>query len=187
MKERRLLLFLSFIPLAMAVFIWDLDVEFTRQPETEPQESLQNLPLTILEQIQLTQYDPNGQQSQRVSSEVLVSFEHNEQIEITQPTIELRTEQGYWTATSQRGVFFQSENKLSLGGEVTLQKHDSGTPVIMQTSQLDYYPDARLAQTGTPVHIQATGHDIQSDGISVDLANSVYVLTSQVRSRHDPL
>lgn len=187
MKERRLLLFLTFIPLVMAVFIWDLDVEFTNRPDPEPQEAVQDLPLTVLEQAQLTQFDQNGMQSQRVSGETLTSFELDEQIQITRPTFELRTEQGHWTATSQRGVFYQSDNMLSLDGNVTLQKYDTEAPVIMQTEQLNYYPDVRLAQTSTPVSIQTTGHEIQSDGISVDLANSVYVLTSQVRSRHEPL
>ena len=57
----------------------------------------------------------------------------------------------------------------------------------MLTSQLDFYPDSRLAETGEPVSIRATGHDIQSEGISVDLANSVYVLKNRVRSSHEPL
>ncbi|MFX4228017.1 MAG: LPS export ABC transporter periplasmic protein LptC [Porticoccaceae bacterium] len=187
MNERRLLLFLTFLPIALAVFIWDLDVDFTSGPPPQPEQLSSDLPITILEQVQLTQFDQRGLQSQRVSSQRLTSFDVNELVQISQPTLELRTDDSFWTATSQNGVFFQNENRLTLNGDVTLQKQDPNTPVTMLTSQLDYYPDMRLAETDTPVSIQATGHDIRSDGISVDLANSIYVLTNQVRSRHEPL
>mgnify|MGYP003140608483 CR=1 FL=1 len=187
MKERRLLLFLTFLPVALAVFIWDLDVDFTSSAPPQQEQLSSDLPLTVLEEARLTQFDQQGLQSQRVSSQRITSFDANELVQISQPTLELRTDEGFWTATSQNGVFFQNENRLTLNGDVTLQKHDPDTPVVMLTSQLDYYPDMRLAETDTPVSIQASGHDIRSDGISVDLANSIYVLTNQVRSRHEPL
>jgi len=187
MKESRLLLIMTFLPIALAVFIWDLDVDFTSSPAPQSEQVFNDLPLTILEQAQLTQFDQRGLQSQRVSSQRLTSFDAIELIQISQPTIELHTDDGFWTATSQNGVFYQNDNRLTLNGEVTLQKHDSDTPIVMLTTQLVYYPDMHLAETDTPVSIQATGHDIRSDGISVDLAKSIYVLTSQVRSRHAPL
>jgi LPS export ABC transporter protein LptC len=187
MKERRLLLILTFLPIALAVYIWELDVDFTSRILPEPQEQQSNLPLTILEQAQITQFDQHGIQIQRVSSQELASFELNELIQISQPTIELNTNDGHWTATSQNGMFYQNDNRITLRGNVTLEKYDATTPVIMLTSQLDYYPDSRLAETGEPVSIRATGHDIQSEGISVDLANSVYVLKNRVRSSHEPL
>jgi len=187
MKERRLLLLLTFLPIALAVYIWDLDVNFSSSVLPEPQEQQSNLPLTILEQTQITQFDQHGLQVQRVSSQELTSFELDELIQINQPTIELNTNDGNWTATSLNGMFYQNENRITLSGDVTLQKHDANTPVVMYTSQLDYYPDSRLAETDDPVRIQATGHDIQSEGISIDLAHSVYVLTNRVRSSHEPL
>ena len=121
MKERRLLLILTFLPIALAVYIWELDVDFTSRILPEPQEQQSNLPLTILEQAQITQFDQHGIQIQRVSSQELASFELNELIQISQPTIELNTNDGHWTATSQNGMFYQNDNRITLRGNVTLE------------------------------------------------------------------
>lgn len=187
MKERRLLLLLTFLPVALAVYIWELDVDFTSSVLPEQQEHQNDLPLTILEKAQITQFDQHGVQVQRVSSPELLSFELRELIQINQPTIELHTNDGNWTATSQNGMFYQNDNRITLRGDVTLEKHDASTPIVMLTNHLDYYPDSRLAETDEPVSIRATGHDIQSEGIRVDLTNSVYILTNRVRSSHVPL
>ncbi|MEQ9022220.1 MAG: hypothetical protein RLN82_05610, partial [Pseudomonadales bacterium] len=85
MNERRLLLFLTFLPIALAVFIWDLDVDFTSGPPPQPEQLSSDLPITILEQVQLTQFDQRGLQSQRVSSQRLTSFDVNELVQISQP------------------------------------------------------------------------------------------------------
>lgn len=225
MKERRLFLFLTFLPVALAIFFWDLDTRLTSTTsEVKATQAVdeRRLPNTILENTRLTQYDISGRQSQKVASEKLLSNDFQKLINIEKPIITLETDQGHWLAESQTGTFNQLENKLSLYGEVTLtqtpesvtsegtdnqtmrttqgelsEKSDNEpryiglsrlqSPVQMQTEQLDYYPENRLAETSTQVTITTLGHRIESEGIRVDLANSVYTLPKRVRSTHEPM
>jgi len=207
MKERRLFLFLTFLPVAMAIFFWDLD---TRLVNSSTNNSANNntlvdeekLPTTILEHTRLTQYDISGLQSQQVTSERLLSNDFQKIVAIELPVITLETDDGLWVAKSQTGTFNQLENRLSLFGSVTLTQTPSiqisdsqikesrpriQNPVQMQTEQLDYYPEIRLAETTLPIVITSVGHHIESKGIRVDLANSVYTLPERVRSTHEPL
>lgn len=212
MKERRLFLFLTFLPIALAIFFWDLDTRLVNSSDNT--QALNNsaideekLPTTILENTRLTQYDISGLQSQQVTSERLLSNNFQKVVDIESPVITLETNDGLWVARSQTGEFNQMENRLSLFGSVTLTQTPrtrlSGSrtspdesanpsariqnPVQMQTEQLDYYPEIRLAETATPVVITSLGHYIESKGIRVDLTNSVYTLPERVRSTHEPL
>ena len=203
MKERRLFLFLTFLPFALAIFFWDLDTRLSNQPlapATPPAVNEAKLPTTILEKTRLTQYDISGLQSQTVTSERLLSSDFQQIIDIELPVIRLETDEGIWLAESQTGEFNQSENRLSLFGSVTLTQtpieHEQSDenlqrrlqrPVQMQTEQLDYYPQIRLAETTTAVLIETQGHHIESKGIRIDLANSIYTLRERVRSTHEPM
>ena len=203
MKERRLFLFLTFLPIALAIFFWDLDTRLSSQPPapaTPEAVNEQRLATTILEKTRLTQYDISGLQSQTVTSERLLSSDFQQIIDIELPVITLETDEGIWVAESQTGEFNQAENRLSLFGSVTLTQtpieHEQSDenlqrrlqrPVQMQTEQLDYYPQIRLAETTTAVLIETQGHHIESKGIRIDLANSIYTLRERVRSTHEPM
>lgn len=208
MKERQLFLFLTFLPIAMAIFFWDLDTRLGLNKNTAPQQTNINeeqLPTTILENTRLTQYDISGLQSQRVESFRLLSNNFQKVVDIELPVITLETDDGLWVAKSITGEFNQIENRLSLFGEVTLTRRPTAqelpaeeisqvpvanpidNPVQMATEQLDYYPEIRLAETTTPVIITTEGHYIESKGVRVDLTRSIYTLPERVRSRHEPL
>ena len=203
MKERRLFLFLTFLPIALAIFFWDLDTRLSNQPPapaTSETVNEQRLATTILEKTRLTQYGISGLQSQTVTSERLLSSDFQQIIDIELPVIRLETDDGIWVAASQTGEFNQAEDRLSLFGSVTLTQtpieHEQSDenlqrrlqrPVQMQTEQLDYYPQIRLAETTTAVLIETQGHHIESKGIRIDLANSIYTLRERVRSTHEPM
>lgn len=187
MKDRQLFIFLTFLPIALAIFFWDLD---TRIVDTQPQENAlpaHDLPLTVLDMAKVTQYDLTGNQAQHITSIQLLSKDYEEAVEIQQPVITLETEDGLWLVQSKSGRFSQIENLLSLFGEVTLTQSKGQSPVQMITEHLDYYPADRLAETSTPVVIETEGHHIESKGIIVDLAQSIYTLPERVRSKHEPM
>lgn len=197
MKDRRLFLFLTFLPIAMALFFWDLDTDFTSSDSKASSKSTaietteQQLPTTILENTRLTQYDVSGQRSQQITGHRLLSSDFHKTIHIELPIIQVETDRGLWIAESQSGQFDQLENRLSLIGAVTLtqkgSREDSHWPVQMQTEQLDYYPDVRLAESTMPVVIESKGHHIESVGVKIDIANSIFSLPENVRSTHAPL
>ena len=189
MKERQLFIALTFLPVALAVFFWDLDAKFsavTLQQEFSSEADNQ-LPTTILENTRLTQFDLSGTQSQRITSTKLLSHDLEEGVDIQNPVITLETTDGKWVAESLTGEFNQLENRLSLRGSVVLTQSKGQKPVQMRTEQLDYYPEIRLAESASQVVIVAQGHQIESLGIRVDLAHSIYTLPARVRSRHEPM
>ena len=210
MKDRPLFLLLTFLPIALAIFFRGLDTRLAANSREAAHRAIvdeEQLPATILENARLTQYDISGLQAQRVAGRRLFSNDFQKVVDIELPVITFETDDGLWTAESQTGKFDQLKNRLSLFGSVTLartavkklsqsgdQKPESReqrfrvqNPVQMQTEQLDYYPEMRLAETETSVVITSEGHRIESQGIRVDLANSIYRLPKRVRSTHEPL
>ncbi len=186
MHSRQIFILLVFLPIAMAVFFWDLDVRISTPPhELDTGDTDQTS--TFLDQVRLTQFDAEGKRSQQIISTLLSSDTHDGTVAIEQPEVTLETDDGRWRVHSLAGEFDQARNRLRLTGSVLLTRENVPNPVQMRTEQLDYYQDLKLAESPAAITIETDGHWITSHGIRIDLTNSVYRLPRRVRSTHQPM
>ncbi|MBC6427629.1 MAG: LPS export ABC transporter periplasmic protein LptC [Cellvibrionales bacterium] len=176
-EGRRLFVVLIFVPLALVAFFWDFGGDLEQSlPQGEQ-------PAIALEQVRLTQFDGAGQRALRIESAVLSAQELGGVIDIESPVIEVEAHGSSWRILSQSGQFDQAAGRLRLSGAVRLTRQ-SGAAVEMRTERLDYYPQTRRAHTDLLVRIEAQGHRVDSDGVQLDLLNSIYRLSANVRGQH---
>ena len=175
----------------MALFFWDLEAELSFSPEEKVQsENSIDVPTSIIEIAQLSQFDETGVLSQRLESPELSYTDSINMVTMTNPTIYLQGKSEHWLATSNRGEFDQTNNHIRLIGDVRLSQNstgDSSEPVKMSTEQINYYSESQIAETHMAVVIETDGHYIESQGMSLDIANSIFILTERVRSTHEPM
>ena len=185
MNNRQLFPLLLCLPIVIALFFWDLDAGLQSvEPAATGDLATQQLPGTIIENTRMTQYDLNGVSVHNLQSVRLVSSEYQEQVEAEAPIITVENEDGTWVGRSQHGTFDRRNNLLIMQGDVRLTQQGDREPVQMHTERLDYYPDQQLATTGELVKVTTKGHYLESLGVSIDLANSIYRLPKRVRSTH---
>lgn len=191
MKDRKLFLFLTFLPILMSLFFWDLETNLSASSQQiDHTVEIQNFPSSIIETAQLSQFDEAGLRSQRLESPELSYTNSIKRMEMVSPEIHVQGKESSWLIESSRGEFNQTNNRISLIGDVTLTQNSnspSTAPVKMSTEQLNYYSESQIAETNTAVVIETEGHHIESLGMRMDIVNSVFVLTERVRSTHEPM
>lgn len=193
MKDRRLLILLLLVPIALAVYFWEFSTGLLldNAPASGNTEISGDLsPHMIVEGTEVVQFDDSGEPAHWLRSIELVSPDADQElIHMSNPTVSLDPDdESRWNATSAQGIYNQSANLLRMTGDVILVREtDEESPITMYAETLDYFPDEGYAESAMPVTIETLGHKIESTGISIDLDNSVFKLKSKVRSQHDPI
>lgn len=191
MKGRWLFALLFFAPITVAVFFWDFTSELLLSDDQGASEDdlVASAPEIIVEQTELTQFSVKGIPAHRLQSEMLLSEEPDGLVYISSPIINIDSENSdLWDAVSQQGVYDQKDKSLKMHGNVKLvRKHPEDDPITVTTDVLNYFPEKNVAESEAKVIIETVGHKVETSGISVDFNKSVYILKSEVKSRHDPI
>lgn len=190
MNDRKLFLFLTFLPLLMALFFWDLKNDFSSSPKDTAVSELDQLPSSIVDKAKRSQFDETGLRTQKLESPKLSYSSQAKTMMIERPVIHLHGKEANWLASSDRGEYRENEEHLSLSGNVELIQNESGeakAPIKMRTERLNYDSITQIIDTDQSVLITTEGHVIESLGMRLDLANSVFILTENVKSTHAPI
>lgn len=190
MKGQWIFLFLLVAPFGLAIFYWDFTskllisgAEVTRTPNST------DAPQTIVENTELIQFDNQGKLAHKLQSEKLLSEATNGLVFISDPIVGIDSDEANkWNARSDQGIYNQQTKSLEMRGNVVLTKiQPQDEPITMSSDVMNFFPNRSFAETDSPVIIEATGHRIETVGMSVDFKDSVYRLKSNVKSSHAPL
>jgi len=190
MNDRKLFLFLTFLPLFMALFFWDLKKDVSSFSEETAVSELDKLPSSIVDGAKLSQFDDIGLLSQQLESPELTYSDQTKTMMIKRPVIHLHGKEADWLASSDQGEYRQNEDEISLVGNVQLIQQDPSlakAPIKMHTERLNYHSITQVINTDQAVLITTEGHVIESLGMRLDLENSIFILTEQVKSTHAPM
>ena len=109
MRERKLLIVLFFIPPLLAAFFASIDFQMDAPAPTNDSESLEAVPVVIIDQAEVTQFALDGKKANQIQGRQLMSYNFTEQIKIDQPNVKVDNDDGAWVGTSHTGFFEQSK------------------------------------------------------------------------------
>ncbi len=130
----------------------------------------------------------NGQglPSFRVEAPYLEKSPHDESMSITEPRMWLfEAGDPSWKARADSGWIRADGEEIVLTGAVQLEQM-SGDSLRVQTNELTFYPETRLAGSQAPVQLHRDGMRMDGLGLDADLKTRRFELLSQVRAHYDP-
>lgn len=143
----------------------------------------------VLHQFELVALDKlTGKESFTLRAPTLQRNPGNRTISLATPLFLIPDHDGhYWNVRSLTGWISADGNEVRLHGDVRATSPvEAGTPVTMNTGQLNVFPDTNRAATRDIVTITQPGSILRGRGLEANLASKQYELLSEVRSRYVP-
>lgn len=133
-------------------------------------------------------FDRQGRLAYRLTATQSAYFEGRGEALLTAPRLWAEPDQqdGPWHLKANSGVLHNADRRVELRDEVVVWRDAPQGKSELNTSKLDYYPDAARAQTDQPVTLRSESSITKAVGLEADLEQRTYRLLSQVHSVHQP-
>lgn len=106
---------------------------------------------------------------------------------IDNPNISMYRKNAPWLVAAKKGTIQNTKDTIVLEDDVTIRSQNiNEKEVMLTTDQLYIYPEARKAETGSPVTIRSESGIIRAVGMQADIDAKKIKLLSNVRGEHDP-
>jgi lipopolysaccharide export system protein LptC len=126
----------------------------------------------------------NGQLKYHVMADSMRHFPHREHLDLVQPVIDLRREDGTaWHITSERGRTTASGDRVWLLGQVDIHRPATGKAgsLRIHTSDLLVQPDKELASTDRAATITTERYRVDATGLRANFRRGQLQLRSRVK------
>ncbi len=142
----------------------------------------------VLHDFELVALDDQGKESFALRAPRLQETPGARTMELTTPLFLLPDAQGhYWRVRSKTGWVSGKRDEIRLRGEVTTTSPpEDPHKVMMNTEQLNVYPDSNRATSVAVVTITQPGSILRGRGLEANLHSKQYELKSEVHTHYVP-
>lgn len=179
----RVMLLLACIAAALAAGI----VFMRQQTSSGTAGSEVQRPDYTLHDFQLTTLKKDGSEGFSLTAPKLERQPDNREMNIATPTFQFPDSNGQrWQAAAQSAWVNADGSHVKLNRDVRLDNPGASTPVLMQTSMLEVFPNENRASSDAVVEITQANAHIRGRGLEARLDENRVTLQSEVRTRYAP-
>jgi lipopolysaccharide export system protein LptC len=142
----------------------------------------------VLRDFELISLDDSGRESFPLRAPLLQETPGARTMDLTTPLFLLPDGEGhYWHLQSKTGWVSAKRDEIRLRGNVrTTSPAEDPRKVVMNTSQLNLFPNTRKATSRAFVTVTEPGLTMRGRGMRADLATRRFTLLSQTTARYVP-
>ena len=142
----------------------------------------------VLRDFELISLDESGKESFTLRAPLLQETPGAKTMDLAQPVFLLPDAEGrYWHVQSRTGWVSAKRDQIRLRGNVrTTSPPEDPRKVVMNTAQLNLFPNTRKATSRAIVTVTEPGLTMRGRGMQADLATRRFTLLSQTTARYVP-
>jgi lipopolysaccharide export system protein LptC len=143
----------------------------------------------VLRDFELISLDNSGKESFTLRAPLLQETPGAKTMDLTTPLFLLPDGEGhYWHVQSRTGWVSAKRDQIRLRGNVrTTSPPEDARRVLMNTAQLNLFPNTREATSRAVVTVTEPGLTMRGRGMHADLAARRFTLLSQTTARYVPI
>ena len=141
----------------------------------------------VLHDFELVALDDAGVESFTLRAPTMSQTPGQRSMDMASPVFLLPdSDRRYWTVAAKQGWIGPEGEELRLSGDVRVDGPPGDRKVVMETEQLNVFPERDTAIAPGVVTITQPGSILRGRGLETNLASKRYELKSQVHSRYVP-
>lgn len=142
----------------------------------------------VLRDFELIALDATGKESFTLRAPVLQETPGAKTMDLETPLFLLPDAKGnYWQVRSRTGWVSEKRDEIRLNGNVrTTSPRQDPRNIVMNTEQLNVFPESRRATSRAVVTISEPGLTMRGRGLQADLAAKRFTLLSEATARYVP-
>jgi lipopolysaccharide export system protein LptC len=143
----------------------------------------------VLREFELISLDKSGKESFTLRAPLLQETPGAKTMDLTTPLFLLPDGQGhYWHVASKTGWVSANRDQIRLRGNVrTTSPPEDARRVLMNTAQLNLFPNTRKATSRAVVTVTEPGLTMRGRGMQADLPARRFTLLSETTARYVPI
>lgn len=142
----------------------------------------------VLHDFELVTLDAEGKESFSLKAPSLRQTPGARTLELTTPVFLMPDQHGsHWEIHSRTGWVNETSEEIRLRGDVVANSPMGATrPTVMNTEELDVFPQQNLATSPAAVAITSPGSTMHGTGMRAHLSDKRIELLSKVKLSHEP-
>lgn len=142
----------------------------------------------VLRDFELVTLDSEGRESFSLRAPELRQTPDARTLELTTPLFLMPDRHGsHWEVSSETGWINEKSDEIRLRGNVVARSPDGAVrTTILNTTEMDVFPQKDLAVSSAPVTITSPGSTMRGTGMRAHLADKRILLLSKVQLSHEP-
>jgi len=142
----------------------------------------------VLRDFELVTLDSEGRESFSLRAPELRQTPDARTLELTTPLFLMPDRHGsHWEVSSETGWINEKSDEIRLRGNVVARSPDGAArTTILNTTEMDVFPQKDLAVSSAPVTITSPGSTMRGTGMRAHLADKRILLLSKVQLSHEP-
>ncbi|MDH5611099.1 MAG: LPS export ABC transporter periplasmic protein LptC [Gammaproteobacteria bacterium] len=174
---------LSIIAIAALIF-WGSKIWENKQVINTLESSDPHYINVFIRDFTITAMDENGQPAYILKANKLEHYNDNEYAVIEAPVIELTQGEHHWMISARSGEIDDTNQRITLLGEVILQQQNKPQPIRLETEQLEIDTRQQTAKSTQTVNITQQKFNLQSTGMILNNASGKLELLNSVKGNY---